>query len=522
MSDSVSKSCDSEDDCWFLKWATCMVKFMAGDVGNKPMPRRSQQIEGNPVATEGEGNETSAKKSIDSNLTTDRRSSTEGNKRYSALVADVASLSRRNTGTSFDKKEDDDSRASSSFWRYSGVSNDSNRSGRRVRISAKPDKPLNLWNILKNCIGKDLTKIPFPVNFAEPLSMLQRLTEDYEYASILDQAAGISEPGEQMAHVAAYAVSCYGSSVDRTGKPFNPLLHETFECDRTQDLGWRAISEQVSHHPPIVAQHCEGGEWKCWQEFTMTTKFRGKYLQIIPTGITHLVFTNGSHYTWKKVTTTVYNIIIGKVWVNHEGDMDIINHTNGTTCRLTFATYRYFTSHKANQVNGFVTDKDGNVTWAVNGTWDSTISIAPVLSMDGTSGDTSWELGDQTLVWSRTLPPEENDQYYNLTLLACQLNEQELGVAPTDSRNRPDQRLMEDGLWDEANQVKQLLEERQRTRRAECGPEAGEDSPEEEAPIWFKKAVESTTGVVMHLFTEEYWHCKERQDWTRCPDIFSI
>lgn len=42
---------------------------------------------------------------------------------------------------------------------------------------------------MKNCIGKDLSKIPMPVNFNEPLSMLQRLTEDYEYSDILDIAA---------------------------------------------------------------------------------------------------------------------------------------------------------------------------------------------------------------------------------------------------------------------------------------------------------------------------------------------
>lgn len=42
---------------------------------------------------------------------------------------------------------------------------------------------------MKNCIGKDLSKIPMPVNFSEPLSMLQRLTEDYEYAEILDRYA---------------------------------------------------------------------------------------------------------------------------------------------------------------------------------------------------------------------------------------------------------------------------------------------------------------------------------------------
>jgi len=42
---------------------------------------------------------------------------------------------------------------------------------------------------MKNCIGKELSKIPMPVNFSEPLSMLQRLTEDYEYASILDKVS---------------------------------------------------------------------------------------------------------------------------------------------------------------------------------------------------------------------------------------------------------------------------------------------------------------------------------------------
>lgn len=49
--------------------------------------------------------------------------------------------------------------------------------------------------------------------------------------------------------------------------------------------------------------------------------------------------------------------------------------------------------------------------------------------------------------------------------LALTLNEQEEGIAPTDSRLRPDQRLMEAGLWDEANVQKQRLEERQRLER---------------------------------------------------------
>lgn len=54
-----------------------------------------------------------------------------------------------------------------------------------------------------------------------------------------------------------------------------------------------------------------------------------------------------------------------------------------------------------------------------------------------------------------------------MTLLACQLNEMEEGVAPTDSRHRPDQRLMEEGCWQEANHIKQELEEKQRKVRRE-------------------------------------------------------
>ena len=41
---------------------------------------------------------------------------------------------------------------------------------------------------------------------------------------------------------------------------------------------------QVSHHPPACAQHVEHKDWTFWQDYTMTSKFRGKYLQIVPYG----------------------------------------------------------------------------------------------------------------------------------------------------------------------------------------------------------------------------------------------
>ena len=83
------------------------------------------------------------------------------------------------------------------------------------------------------------------VNFSEPLSFLQRLMEDNEYAEVLHQAALCKDSCEQLAYVAAFTVSSYSTTTNRSAKPFNPLLGETYEFDRMEDLGWRSFTEQV-------------------------------------------------------------------------------------------------------------------------------------------------------------------------------------------------------------------------------------------------------------------------------------
>lgn len=90
------------------------------------------------------------------------------------------------------------------------------------------------------------------VNFNEPLSMLQRLTEDLEYHHLLDKAVHCTSSVEQMCLVAAFSVSSYSTTVHRIAKPFNPMLGETFELDRLEDMGLRSLCEQV--RPPAPAR----------------------------------------------------------------------------------------------------------------------------------------------------------------------------------------------------------------------------------------------------------------------------
>jgi len=93
---------------------------------------------------------------------------------------------------------------------------------------------------------KILTALSVQVGFSEPLSFLQRLTEDLEYADCLDAAAALDDDScLQLAYVTAFAVSSYASTTERIARPFNPLLGETFECNRTADLGWKSIAEKV-------------------------------------------------------------------------------------------------------------------------------------------------------------------------------------------------------------------------------------------------------------------------------------
>jgi len=44
---------------------------------------------------------------------------------------------------------------------------------------------VNLFNLLKKNVGKDLSKISMPVSLNEPLNILQRLCEELEYSDLL-------------------------------------------------------------------------------------------------------------------------------------------------------------------------------------------------------------------------------------------------------------------------------------------------------------------------------------------------
>lgn len=50
------------------------------------------------------------------------------------------------------------------------------------------EKGVSLWSMIKDNVGKDLTRVCLPVYFNEPLSSLQKCFEELEYSYLLDRA----------------------------------------------------------------------------------------------------------------------------------------------------------------------------------------------------------------------------------------------------------------------------------------------------------------------------------------------
>ncbi|RKP20515.1 hypothetical protein ROZALSC1DRAFT_27992, partial [Rozella allomycis CSF55] len=321
----------------------------------------------------------------------------------------------------------------------------------------KKSSSVSLWSILKNAIGKDLTRMAIPVNFNEPLSMLQRLCEDVEYVNLLTNANFKENSLERLSLVAAFAMSSYSSTEGRTGKPFNPLLGETFEFV-SKEKGYRYLSEQVSHHPPISACYCDSDNFVFWSEVNVYTRFTGKSFEAHPLGVSHVTLKKtGEHFSWKKVITAVNGILMGKLTIDHYGTMTIINHSTGENCVLEFCKPGW-RSKDSKIVQGKCYDANGNdLQWNIHGKWNDRLILTR-------------NENQATTLWKRNPTPEFGNSF-NFTSFALQLNELTDSLkdylCPTDSRLREDQRALERGDYDAASKLKNDLEEKQRLARKE-------------------------------------------------------
>ncbi|XP_049911002.1 oxysterol-binding protein-related protein 1 isoform X3 [Epinephelus moara] len=409
----------------------------------------------------------------------------------------------------------------------------------------------SIWSILRNCIGMELSKITMPVIFNEPLSFLQRLTEYMEHTYLIHQANTSSDSIERMKCVAAFAVSAVASQWERTGKPFNPLLGETYELVR-EDLGFRLISEQVSHHPPVSAFHAEGLK----QDFVFhgsiypKLKFWGKSVEAEPKGIITLELPKHNEaYTWTNPTCCVHNIIVGQLWIEQYGNVEVINHKTGERCYLNFKPCGLF-GKELHKVEGYILDKSKKKLCALYGKWTECLYVVDPAAFEAhkkndkkgaaekkgskascsedqeevpsPATDTVEMIPGSQLLWRIAPRPANSAEMYSFTSFAMQLNELHKdmeGLIPqTDCRLRPDIRAMENGDIDLASEEKKRLEEKQRAARKNRSKNDEEWKTRSPAlgPRWFQQGQNPHTNAQDWLLSGRYWDRK----YSQLPDIY--
>ncbi|KAG2267993.1 hypothetical protein Bca52824_062548 [Brassica carinata] len=168
-------------------------------------------------------------------------------------------------------------------------------------------------------------------------------------------------------------------------------------------------------------------------------KFWGRSIQLDPVGVLTLKFDDGETYQWSKVTTSIYNIILGKLYCDHYGTMRIKGGGN-YSCRLKFKEQSVI-DRNPRQVHGFVQDnRTGEKVAILIGKWDEAMYY--VLGDPTTKPKGYDPMTEAVLLWEREISYKNKIQSLPF---AISLNEITPGMMdklpPTDSRLRPDPRL---------------------------------------------------------------------------------
>ncbi|WFD42124.1 Oxysterol-binding protein 3 [Malassezia psittaci] len=358
------------------------------------------------------------------------------------------------------------------------AANGTRSSGQEIQYRESLPAPVtgeevSLFSMLKKNVGKDLSTISFPVSFNCPLSLLQAVAEEYEYApSLLERAASSQDNVERLSLVSAFAVSGYASTAQRSiRKPFNPLLGETYECIRA-DRDLHFVAEKVVHRPPIVAAYAYGKGWKAHSCGTVKNKFWGKSLELITEGSQLIELDTGEQYSISKPSSFMRNLLAGNKYLEHVGELVVTELTSQMRVVIQFKeSSMWGGASSRNHLAGTMYNANNKVITQFKGKWDEQFSRQT-------------EKDHLQVLWEAAPMPSNPSKYYGFTNFALSLNQitPDLDgvLPPTDSRLRPDQRALEEGNLDQAESLKASLENKQRERRKRM-----EDEGEDYLPQWF-------------------------------------
>ena len=356
---------------------------------------------------------------------------------------------------------------------------------------------LNIWSILKENIGRDLTRITMPIYLNEPLNMLQKTVSFIEYKELFNKANKTKDKYLQCGYILSAFFIIYANTIGTTKKPFNPLLGETFELYEPNDDSFKMVTEQVSHHPPISAFWGENDHFIAEGHMSTKTDFSHKGIKIRVIGETIITLkSTGDRFKITKPVTSVHNFIFGKMYVWNSGEMSCVN-LNTNDKAIIMLEPKGWTSKNDYEAEGKIIDSDGNTKYSLYGKWNSfATAINP-------------ENHEEIKLVEVLESPKDKELQYFFSKWNINVNNNYLEILDklpsSDSRFRTDMRAYEYGALKLAANEKHRLEESQRGRR-----KLREVNKISWKPIWFDFVIENKM-VKECKFNNKYWEAKKKK-----------
>ena len=320
-----------------------------------------------------------------------------------------------------------------------------------------PKEFINLWEGLKESIGQQFPNILVPLKYYEPLTALQRLSEEFEFVEILTKASQAETVDKALALVLAFIAAGF-SRPARLTRPFNSMIGETFEF---RSHGAQALLEQVAWN--TSAMHCQAEGFDYFGSTEIATQYSNNQLEVNPVGSVY--FKNHllkDTLTWNRPNIIVQGLANGKISAFASGEIRVTSQNSDTYGVLTFSQASI----------------KGKVLRGQEEVWKLSVDSFILLQSN-----------NETIQLPLGKAEDLNEYCYNFSVFALQLNLPPIlfeNLIETDSRHRKDLRALEDGN----------LAECEKTYTNNC--KFTEDKKENFKAKWFRKGKDWE-------FTEKYW-----------------
>lgn len=376
-------------------------------------------------------------------------------------------------------------------------------------------QPPSILGFVRKNVGKDLSTLRMPVDINEPISILQKYAEIFEYSELIENALQAScedSTGERILRIAAFAVSFLSPmrvKERNARKPFNPILGETYELVR-EDIGIRFLTEKVSHRPPVFAICAESKDWLFSFNPAPNQKFWGKNFEIFTNGMCKLTIKpTGELFTWNQPITLLKNIIAGEKYSEPSSEI-VVKSSNGFKAVVEFAKSGMFSGRSEDLTIKAIGPNKKELPYSVSGKWTESLTLKT-----NTTEKLIWTVGE--------LLPNYTKKF-GFTKFAGSLNKvtdmERDHLPPTDTRFRPDILMYRSGDVPKAGELKVSIEEIQREERKEL-----EVRGEIYKPRFFRQVGgderSPETGEWVYIKGEKsYWNRREKNDWKDLPQLW--